>query len=160
MNVSTLLRIVVPAAESAENESAAKPAVGGPAPAPAPAHARGTPAARPVPAPQKPGTDGAYQFGAHRQPIAQKAPALLEAGREFPSLKALEARYPHVLAKIRAAWGNPRAFDLLMRELLIPSRQDRKGFDPEAAVELTRLREYYALVVTREHRSLAPGRPG
>ncbi len=169
MNISTLLRLVVPAAEREENETAAKPEAGHPArasssavpgartaPSPiVPAKVPGTPAARSAPerpsspalAPPEPKTDGTYQFGAHGQPVTEKLSTSLQAKREFPSIKALEARYPHVLVRIRAAWGNPREFDLLMRDLLLPSRQGRAGFDPDAALELTRLQDYYALVV-------------
>ncbi len=172
MNISTLLRLVVPGTGNAENETAAKPAANESASVQSntvlegretaspgrPAKAHGTPASRSArpPSPPGPKTDGAYRYGGRA--IADAAPASPGTARTFPSLKALEARYPHVLGKIRAAWSDPRAFDLLMSELLLPDRPGRDGFDPDAALELTRLQEHYAATVAKADDSRGPRR--
>ena len=163
MKIPTLVRRVPPGSETTQDEAHAKAdsdrsAQAGASPllessatsSPAVAtRSRPTPAVLPARAPARtqPRPDGAYQYGVRGQSIAQAAPIALQPNREFPSIKALGARYPHVLAKIRAAWGTTREFDLLMRDLLLASRQVRAGFDPEALLELANLQEYHARMV-------------
>jgi len=170
MNIPTLLRLVVPAAEGQENEDAAKPAAVRPAPArssvgpearekvspPTADRLREKSAPRSLPplAPPQPKAGGAYQFGRRPEEIQEKAIASVQPARELPSLTSVKAKYPHVLAKIRATWRDPGAFEELMRELLLQERSGRAGFDPDALMELTRLHEYYALAVARADNGL------
>ena len=53
-------------------------------------------------------------------------------------LAALDASFPHLSRKIAELWGTP-ALDGYLRELMLPDRDGRAGFPPEAASAIMRL---------------------
>jgi hypothetical protein len=52
--------------------------------------------------------------------------------------KAVEARFPRILARIAELWGSQQ-LDLYLEELMLPERQERQGFPIEVAAELFKL---------------------
>ena len=59
------------------------------------------------------------------------------------SLIHLFSDYPRILNKVAIAWGDHRAFFVLMDDLMIDKRGGREGFPFNVAVELTRLTDHY-----------------
>ncbi|HUP94182.1 MAG TPA: ankyrin repeat domain-containing protein [Burkholderiales bacterium] len=56
---------------------------------------------------------------------------------------ALEARYPHVIEKILAAWPSPERAVAVFEELLVDKRGGRQGFPADVAREIFRLSVAY-----------------
>ena len=52
-------------------------------------------------------------------------------------------QHPHVVARLFAAWSDPRAFRQRVDALLMNNRDDRQGFDFSVIREITALREHY-----------------
>lgn len=117
---------------------------------------RSAPAVKIEPAEAQAPRSAVYEHGAKGASLAERVAAALEAPSEFPSLATVERDYPHLVTKISAAWSSPVQFTRLMSDLLLADRGGRQGFAPDAAVELTRLRDYYE----RQRAGTGAGRPG
>ena len=57
---------------------------------------------------------------------------------------ALCSRYPRIVNRLALCWTDPALTDHLFDELMVDRRGKRRGFPPEVAAELLRLREWSA----------------
>ncbi|MCA3131264.1 MAG: hypothetical protein ACK5YW_03655 [Betaproteobacteria bacterium] len=70
---------------------------------------------------------------------AMRAALMKKLGAQADSYpKAVEARFPRILARIDELWGSHQ-LDLYLEELMLPERQERQGFPIEVATELLKL---------------------
>ena len=53
--------------------------------------------------------------------------------------------FPHVLKRIEELWGSPEC-DLYITQLLIPDRDRKEGFPPDAFKELTNILDVHRLL--------------
>ncbi len=68
------------------------------------------------------------------------AKAIASAGAEFP--RQLEKHHPHILERIELFWGDPELIQYL-DSLLLETRKNRKGFAPEALMELALVKQVH-----------------
>jgi hypothetical protein len=63
----------------------------------------------------------------------------------------VEERFPHLLPKLVASWGDRDAFDEVMRDLMFDRRGGRIGFPIEAWEELRFLQKLHQLLMRIKH---------
>jgi hypothetical protein len=83
---------------------------------------------------------------AREQPdlLAIRAKLMAKLGEHAGSYPAqLEARFPHILAKLAELWGSGEA-DRYLDSLMVSDRVDRAGFPPDVAMEIFRLASAHA----------------
>jgi hypothetical protein len=110
------------------------------------------PAARPAPEPQtEPQTEP--QAAAKAEPVemrwvrAPRAPLTLAShrlaialGRAGQPVTVLARRFPHVLNAISKSWDDPFEVIVLLDEMLIDRRGERRGFPADALAQILALR--------------------
>lgn len=62
----------------------------------------------------------------------------------------LEDRFPHVVARLTAAWGKPCEFYEMFNDLIFDKRGGRSGWPEEAWAELSWLNQLHKLVCQPE----------
>jgi len=72
--------------------------------------------------------------------LSDAAVRLLDALARRCPLKHVPARFPRVLNRLAAVWGQPELVERSFQELLLDSRGTRAGFPPEVLSELQALR--------------------
>ena len=77
----------------------------------------------------------------------------MKLGDAGVSVKTVATRFPHVLNRVGAAWGDPATVSEVLQDLLVDRRGGRRGFPPEAFEELQAL---YAVCATHAA-SATPG---
>ncbi len=70
----------------------------------------------------------------------------MKLGDAGVSVKTVATRFPHVLNRLGAAWGDPATVSEVMQDLLVDRRGGRRGFPPDALEELQAL---HAVCATR-----------
>jgi hypothetical protein len=110
---------------------------------------------RPVASAAPPGGASVYAVpsAATSSPLKRKAKptdALLPWSLEWlaslpPTVRplALATKYPRIVNRIAAAWGEPSSCRANFDDLVYDNRGDRQGFPPDVHRDLMALREYY-----------------
>ncbi|MCG6896905.1 MAG: hypothetical protein LJE61_10095 [Thiocapsa sp.] len=64
-------------------------------------------------------------------------------GEDADMVSVLETRFPHLIERIEACWGDPDRFEGIFSELLLDKRGGRSGWPLDAWVELNLLQEVH-----------------
>jgi hypothetical protein len=78
-----------------------------------------------------------------RGDLSRPAVRLLVSLKPAQRVPSLATAFPHVLNRLAEIWERPQATEVYFDELLLPSRNGRKGFDVHALQELLALREHH-----------------